>query len=585
MANQEVLREFLISLGFQTDRSGQERFIRAVTDVTGVLTRFAIVSSAAAAAVGAMAVNMSRSLEGLYYSSQRVGSSVDSIRAFSFAVGQMGGNSDEARASIENLARVMRDNPGMRGFVASIVGPSVNTHDAVATMRALGQRFRGMEPHVARAYSGILGIDENTLRTIMQGTEAFEARYNAMARRLGMNSQESARHAVEFQNALRELELIGTFAVEKLVIALARIAPAMLSGAEQFTLWLERVLPLINDFIQSTIGWENALIVLGVALTAHLLSPLLRIAAVLGVLVGFRLPVWLLTMLGIGGAAAGAAAGAILLTPSTTNEGEAAALERQLRGEDPFPGMPQLNPDGTPQRDPTATTRLREWLQQRGWNFQGGAAAATPPARGAAAGGPALGQQALQYFISMGWSAQQAAGIVANLQHESGFNPQAFNPGGGGNGAFGLAQWRAQRQTALGSFIGRDFQTATSQEQLAFIHHELTQGAERAAGDLLRRAQDPSAAAGVVLRAYERPDARTLDAESITRGRTAEEWFGRAGGAQPQRLAPSSSVILNQRTEVHVTGSSDPRATGNAVRDEQARVNESLVRTMETAVR
>lgn len=44
------------------------------------------------------------------------------------------------------------------------------------------------------------------------------------------------------------------------------------------------------------------------------------------------------------------------------------------------------------------------------------------------------------------------AGIMANMFAESSFTPQAFNSGGGGCGAYGLAQWRGARITKLSNY-------------------------------------------------------------------------------------------------------------------------------------
>ena len=54
---------------------------------------------------------------------------------------------------------------------------------------------------------------------------------------------------------------------------------------------------------------------------------------------------------------------------------------------------------------------------------------------------------AFNYLTNQGYTPQQASGIVGNLMAESGssLDPTAFNPAGGGNGAVGIAQWRADR--------------------------------------------------------------------------------------------------------------------------------------------
>lgn len=62
--------------------------------------------------------------------------------------------------------------------------------------------------------------------------------------------------------------------------------------------------------------------------------------------------------------------------------------------------------------------------------------------------------RAYRFLTDKGLSGQQAAGIVGNLMAES-YNeirPNAYNPEGGGQGAYGIAQWRGPRLDALNAF-------------------------------------------------------------------------------------------------------------------------------------
>lgn len=62
--------------------------------------------------------------------------------------------------------------------------------------------------------------------------------------------------------------------------------------------------------------------------------------------------------------------------------------------------------------------------------------------------------RAYRFLTDKGLSGQQAAGVVGNLMAES-YNeirPNAYNPEGGGQGAYGIAQWRGPRLDALNAF-------------------------------------------------------------------------------------------------------------------------------------
>jgi len=111
-------------------------------------------------------------------------------------------------------------------------------------------------------------------------------------------------------------------------------------------------------------------------------------------------------------------------------------------------------------------------------------------------------EQAVRFFEGQGWSRAQAIGIAANLDAESGMDWRIQQHGGGPG--FGLAQWENPRQRDFAAWAGKDIRQSTFAEQLRFIQHELT-GTERAAGNALRRADDPGEAASIVCRLYERP--------------------------------------------------------------------------------
>ncbi len=64
-------------------------------------------------------------------------------------------------------------------------------------------------------------------------------------------------------------------------------------------------------------------------------------------------------------------------------------------------------------------------------------------------------------FLNAGYSPEQTAGVMINAYDESRFNPNAFNPSGGGIGAYGLFQWRADRQRRLK--VLKDYTTAPVQ--------------------------------------------------------------------------------------------------------------------------
>lgn len=121
-----------------------------------------------------------------------------------------------------------------------------------------------------------------------------------------------------------------------------------------------------------------------------------------------------------------------------------------------------------------------------------------------------------------GWGRAAAAGLAANFQAESNFNPFAVGDGGK---AYGLAQWHPHRQRQYERLYGHTMQSvrdpdAAYREQLGFANWELTKGGFKAVGDRLSRIDSARYAADYVTRNYEMPAQQDLRA--VERGRMAQ---------------------------------------------------------------
>lgn len=130
--------------------------------------------------------------------------------------------------------------------------------------------------------------------------------------------------------------------------------------------------------------------------------------------------------------------------------------------------------------------------------------------------------QAMQYFMSEkggGWTKEQAAGIVSNLEAESKFKTNSVGDDGQ---AYGIAQWHPDRQRMFARRFGKDIRQASFEEQLEFVNYEL-QTNEKAAGDKLRNAKTPEEAGAIVSRHYERPAKK--DFEASVRAQSARNIF------------------------------------------------------------
>jgi len=512
MAQREILKEFLVKLGFHTDEKSLKRFTAGVSNATKGVVGLVTAIQGAALTVSAGVAKFAANMEALYFAAGKSGASALNIKAFGKAVQNLTGNGEDALASMQNLARWMRNTPGAEGFLRSL---GVSTRDANGQLRDtadimadLGASLASKPYTVARQYADLLGIGEDTLRALLSGEFVAELeRQRALLRDAGY--EEATKKAHEFMRQLRELQTrleavgvtIGSALLKTLGPQMEEVAKWFEKNADKIAIGVTSVanfvlkaggiiLPVLTKIAE---GWEKIFDWVSAAGRAFVDMGSISWVDKMGKATG-----WLLDKLGIRD-----------------------QVDKAL-------GL------GTP--------------AQGGSSTSGGSGA--PRGRKV---------DAVAFFQRMGWSRDQAAGIVANLQHESNMDPRAVGDGGK---AYGVAQWHPDRQRNFERWSGKSIRDSSLEEQLAFVNYELTRGAEQRAGALLRATTNAAQAGDVVSRHYERPLRR--EEEAARRAQTA--------------------VSIAQQTTIQVDGSGDPAAAGRAVASEQDRVNQQLVRNMQTAV-
>lgn len=209
MSEADIIKEFLVKLGWKIDERSFKKFDEATGLSTKSVGKLGVSVVAVGAAVEAFAIKVAKSFDTLYWASKRTGSSAEEINAFGYAIGQMGGNADDAKSSLENLARFMRSNPGAGNFLTRALGVKPeHLKDAAKVMNDLAATFQRMPMYLATRYAGMLGIDEKTMLAMRDKGTLFgkEDAYAKMAAAAGVDQDALAKSSMEFINQLKTLE-------------------------------------------------------------------------------------------------------------------------------------------------------------------------------------------------------------------------------------------------------------------------------------------------------------------------------------------------------------------------------------------
>jgi Phage tail lysozyme len=505
MADAEVIKSFLVNLGFRQDESSLKKFEGGIESATKKVVGFGLALEATVAAVVVGVAKFAANLESLYFAASRLGTTKRELKGWDRAAQDVGASAGDLQSALEALAASFRTTPWTTSFFESMgVQIHRNKEGIVDTKSALLDLLKTpgfsamlrdpMQYPIAQSMLQNFGIPESLLNQLRD--PAFLANGPKHVEQLGEGFNKASDDAHTFMNSLRdvqtrveglgakvqdalEVKLQGALTklnawiaahgdemADKFVTAVNRMMDVGLKLADV----LLRIVGYLAQLDTATSGWSTMLLVLA---GSGVLGNILKLAS------GFK-----------------ELAGGVSLLGATLITSGVLDFFKLITGKGPG-GIGTWIHDALPSG---AENGIGLWI-----------------ARTMASFGIKSAQEALatnnpiQYIIDNSpFSIEQAMGLLANLRAESDLNPNAQQKGGPG---YGLAQWGPEGQADFAKYAGHDIHGSSFAEQLQFALYQLAQGKERAAGDELREQTDPSQAAYLLSLHYERPKAGVAEAE------------------------------------------------------------------------
>lgn len=559
---------------------------RSISNIVAPMA--AITGIGSVAGVAALAVNWAKLGRSIDNSAHGIGISAGQLQTFQGAAKMVGIDTELATGSLNSLATTMQDAQWGRNQGALLMLNKLGiglkkakdgSWDVVGEYKAIAIAIASQKsPQVQALIANNLGLG-GMLPFLREGAAGIE-RYEATVKRLGyVMSDDAVQRGKKFSQSLAGLNIVidGT----KNAIG-DKLIPVMKPLVDQFTNWLA----VNRDLIASDIGewakgfavwinkvewkkigdgiinfgkgvgkvvdwlggWENAAILVIGVMNAGLIGSVLSLGVTLvrggaGVLAFTKLLLgWesaaiaagaATTTAGAAGAGVGGGAAVDAGAAGAAGTGLGAWLAAAAAGVAAMVYSPSLN-DGESKE--IARIRRAQGLPE---------VSDSEIVSGAFKGRGDINEEAIgrsmAFFQGKGWTKEQAAGISANLGLESNFNPAAVGDSGR---AYGAGQWHESRQQQFAKWAGKPMQGSSLDEQLGFVHYELTQGQEQGAGDLLRRAKSARDAGDIVSRKYERP--ADADGDAAKRAAVAEVIANRVPAPSQAPAGPYSQGAPQQ---------------------------------------
>jgi GH24 family phage-related lysozyme (muramidase) len=575
MASENILKSFMVRIGFKVDEQQLRNFQEAMRVTAKNAVEMGKTMLAASTVAGGSLKVAAQHLESLYFASQRTGASAAHLKEFAFAASQIGVSAEQAQGAIESLAAARRSNPGLNGILGGM-GIDPRQADNSKVMLELLGKLHSMPFYQGSQIASMFGIDPQTFLMLEKGLPQMKQNLllrEKMFAQAGMNPDDWTKSSNEFMTQLRTmLAGLGDLAD----IMAYRLMPA----GEKVIGWLQGIVEWLAKADKATDGWSSKILGVATALTGGSL-----LKGGFGMLGKF---------LGGGGAAAGAegaaaAGGEGLLAGIALPVIVGAAIVAALT-------WMELHPDKVRKAAATA------WKFTRNLNDKG--LAATKAEIHAL---PGQMKSAVKASVAFHQQVQAAGGYAAVLSASPGVlgtvarMAMAFE--GHAKSGYGVYRDMAGHLTAgFGHLVkrGEDFSHLDQQGALALLAKDmkasmasvmklvkvhLTGNQADALADFVFNLGSGALAKSTLLKKLNSGDFNGAADQFQHWNKVLQNGhYIVSGGLSSRRAAeaslfrtPDKGVVLNQKTDIHVTGG-DAHDTAREVSRQQGRVNGDMVR-------
>ena len=486
------VQSFTVDLSANVDKKSVETFNKALSGLKADVLKL----TAAFSGIAAGALMVSDHFSRLAFEARNAGSTVDGLGKLSYAMKQMGGSSEDAKASVTRLFDFLHyRGPGAELAILrlGVATRDVKGHfrDTADILTDLGYKFRAMVQQgrgaTAFQWAQYLGIGESTFKALTANPlmfKQFEGQYEDIYKRLGLDPNKAGQQSVELMRQVRRLGLALEVMSQKIALSLVHafggknlndFTNYLMAHSDEISQSIDDMAKVIlmatnglveickelNTAVEKTVGWKIAFEGLLGLFALSKLSPLFRVIGGLGKILGWGASATGAVLRFAGGLVPGFAKTALKVGAAGVGLGVITGV---------------LSPNKS--LASTDTVGIQRLMQARA-------------------------QESMDFFTSKGFNKYAAAGLTGNLMQES---KMGFNTTGGGG--IGIAQWTPERAAQIKKDFGIDVRNSDFHTQLVAMYDEMTKGDDagaRTAYRLLQNTKDAAISAMIAKKYYERP--------------------------------------------------------------------------------
>lgn len=210
----EVIKEFLVGLGFKIDDAGLAKFTSSITTATVAVTAMGAAAAAAATAVFAGVKSVAAEYDQLDKLATQFRTTADAIDEFVDASQILGVDNEKAIESLKNLDRAIVDTSmgmGRAKLVFEDLGITVTDaagklKPTTEVMGELAAKFKDMERGKQLRVMERLGLDPALLKVFNADLAALSAELQAIDESVGFDFEQAVAEGKEFTKVFKALQ-------------------------------------------------------------------------------------------------------------------------------------------------------------------------------------------------------------------------------------------------------------------------------------------------------------------------------------------------------------------------------------------
>jgi len=243
MATGNILREFLVAIGFAVDEQEYRNLEGRLKNTNERLAELGKGAAVAAAAISAAFLKTANDMQQLFFASRGADTTVNALMGLRFAADQIGIGADKAAGLVQNLASSIRSNPALGIWFKQLgltqVSDNVqnlnNLINRLAQLSAQGPLQHALAARIAEQF----GIDEQTLHMLERFLPQYIQYQKVLADKAALGGVNPDQQAAQFNQFMQDvgtlwatIKLIGISGFAELIPFAERLVHLLQTGAD-----------------------------------------------------------------------------------------------------------------------------------------------------------------------------------------------------------------------------------------------------------------------------------------------------------------------------------------------------------------